>query len=59
MMSELEQDIAAGIEGLSGTIQESLINSVRGEERCFKQRRINLSPIGKIRWELNEMTVPH
>lgn len=59
MMSELEQEVAAGIEGLSGTTQESLINSVRGEERCFKQRRENLSPIGKIGWELHEMTVPH
>lgn len=32
MMSELEQEVVAGIEGLSGTTQESLINSVRGDE---------------------------
>lgn len=58
MMSELEQEVAAGIEGLSGTTEESLINSVWGEGRCFKQRRANLSPVGKIRWELHEMTMP-
>lgn len=59
MMSELEQEFVAGIEGLSGTTQESLIYSVRGEERCFKQRRANLSPKGKIRWELHGVTMPH
>lgn len=58
-MSELEQEVVAGIEGLSGTTQESLINSVRGEERCFKQRRANLSHKGKIRCELHDRTIPH
>lgn len=59
MMSELEQEVVAGIEGLSGTTQESLINSVKGEERCFKQRRANLSPKGEIRWELHDVTIAH
>lgn len=59
MMSELEQDVAAEIEGLSGTTQESLIESVSGEEKCLKKRRSNFSPMGKIRWELREITTPH
>lgn len=58
-MSELEQEVAAGIEGSSSTTQESLITPVRGEERCFKQTRANLSPIGKIRRELHDVTVSH
>ena len=59
MMSELEQDVAAEIEGLSGTTQESLMKSVSGEEKCFKKRKANLSPMRKIRWELHEITAPH
>lgn len=34
-MSELEQEAAAGIEGLSGTTQESLINFSAGKREIF------------------------
>lgn len=38
MMSELEQDVAAEIEGLSGTTRESLIKSDSGEEKRFLKK---------------------
>lgn len=47
MMSELEQDVAAEIEGLSGTTQESLIESVSGEEKCFKKKESKLQSCGE------------
>lgn len=47
MMSELEQDIAAEIEALSGTTQESLIKSVSGEEHHFIKGEQNSVPRDK------------
>lgn len=47
MMSELEQDIAAEIEALSGTTQESLIKSVSGEEHHFIKGEQNSVPWDK------------
>lgn len=59
MMSELEQDAAAEVEGLSSTAQESLIKSVSGEEKCLKKRRANFSLMGKTTWGLHEIPAPH
>jgi len=47
MMSELEQDIAAGTEGLSGTAQESLIKSVSGDKKRFKKKESKLQSRGE------------
>lgn len=47
MMSELEQDIAAEIEGWSGTTQELLIKLMSGGEKCFLKKETKLQSCGE------------
>lgn len=47
MMSELEQDVAAEIEGLSGRTLESLIKLVSGEEKYFLKKESKLQSHGE------------
>lgn len=54
MMSELEQDVAAEVEGLSGTTQESLIKSVSGEEKCFGEKKKKRGEQTSVLWGESE-----